>query len=187
MSAGQGAPVATAADTDFVTRIAGGDREAETEFVRRYQRGVRVLVRRHCRPNDPIVDDLAQDVLARVLERLRAGAIRDAAALPAYVQATIVHTTSAEYRARRATEGTTAIDDMPAPDNPVERVGAEQLAAILRKVLAQLPVARDREILVRFYLDEQDKDEVCRSLGIDAAHFHRVVFRARERFRDLLH
>jgi len=188
MSVGEGiATVSVVAPTDLVERIAAGDRRAEHDFVRQYERGVRALVRRHCRPNDPIVDDLAQDVLARVLERLRAGAIRDAAALPAYVQATIVHTTSAEYRARRATEGTTAIDDMPAPDNPVERVGAEQLAAILRKVLAQLPVARDREILVHFYLDEQDKDEVCRSLGIDAAHFHRVVFRARERFRDLLH
>ncbi|HEY6942197.1 RNA polymerase sigma factor [Dokdonella sp.] len=173
--------------TDLVARIAAGDRRAEHDFVRQYERGVRALVRRHCRPNDPIADDLAQDVLARVLERLRAGAIRDAAALPAYVQATIVHTTSAEYRARRATDGPAALDDMPATDDPVERLGSDQLAALLRQLLAQLPVARDREILVRFYLDEQDKDEVCRSLAIDAAHFHRVVFRARERFRDLLH
>ena len=75
---------------------------------------------------------------------------------------------------------------MPALDNPVERLGSEQLAGLLRKLLAQLPVARDREILVRFYLEEQDKDEVCRGLGIDASHFHRVVFRARERFRALL-
>ena len=113
MSVGEGiATVSVVAPTDLVERIAAGDRRAEHDFVRQYERGVRALVRRHCRPNDPIVDDLAQDVLARVLERLRAGAIRDAAALPAYVQATIVHTTSAEYRARRATEGTTAIDDM---------------------------------------------------------------------------
>lgn len=188
MSAGEGtATVDAVGATDLVARIAAGDRRAEHDFVRQYERGVRALVRRHCRPNDPIADDLAQDVLARVLERLRAGAIRDAAALPAYVQATIVHTTSAEYRARRATEGPAVLDDLPASDNPVERLGSEQLAALLRKVLEQLPVARDREILVRFYLDEQDKDEVCRSLGIDATHFHRVVFRARERFRDLLH
>jgi RNA polymerase sigma-70 factor (ECF subfamily) len=187
MSVGEGhAAVSVAAPTDLVARIAAGDRRAEQEFVRSYERGVRALVRRHCRPNDPIVDDLAQDVLARVLERLRAGAIRDPAALPAYVQATIVYATSAEYRSRRATEPAALIDDLPSDDNPSERASSNQLAGLLRSLLAQLPVARDREILVRFYLEEQDKDEVCRGLGIDASHFHRVVFRARERFRALL-
>lgn len=171
---------------DLVARIAAGDRAAETEFVRTFERGVRALVRRRCRPADPIAEDLAQDVLARVLERLRAGAIRDAAALPAYIQATIVYTTSAEYRGRRPTESAAVIDDLPSSDNPVERIASDQLAALLRSLLTELPVARDREILARFYLDEQDKDDVCRQLGIDASHFHRVVFRARERFRQLL-
>lgn len=187
MSVGRGqAAVGSAAESDLVARIAEGDRNAETEFVRAYERGVRALVRRHCRPGDPIVDDLAQEVLSRVLERLRAGAIRDAAALPAYVQATIVYTTSAEYRSRRQTEPESTIDELPSDDNPSERVSSNQLSTLLRTLLEQLPVARDREILARFYLDEQDKDDVCRQLGIDAAHFHRVVFRARERFRHLL-
>lgn len=187
MSVGEGqATVQAHAATDLVARIAAGDRAAEREFVRSYERGVRALVRRHCRPNDPIVDDLAQEVLTRVLERLRAGAIRDAAALPAYVQATIVYTTSAEYRSRRPTESAALIDELPGDENPAERASSNELAVLLRKLLEQLPVARDREILVRFYLDEQDKDDVCRQLGIDASHFHRVVFRARERFRHLL-
>lgn len=172
--------------TDFVARIAAGDRAAEAEFVRRFERGVRALVRRRCRPGDAIADDLAQDVLSRVLERLRAGAIRDAAALPGYVQAAVVHATGAEYRARRATEPLERIEGLPSGENPDERVASGQLAGLLRAALAQLPVARDREILERFYLHEQDKDEVCRHLGIDASHFHRVVFRARERLRQLL-
>ena len=187
MAAGEAQVAADAGDaTDLVARIAAGDRAAEAEFVRTFERGVRALVRRRCRPGDPIADDLAQEVLARVLERLRVGAIRDAAALPAYVQATIVYTTSAEYRSRRPTESAAIIDDMPSSDNPVDQLASGQLAILLRTLLEQLPVARDREILVRFYLDEQDKDEVCRHLGIDASHFHRVVFRARERFRQLL-
>lgn len=171
---------------DLVARIAAGDRAAETHFITTYLRGVRALVRRRCRPNDPSVEDLVQDVLSRVLERLRAGAIRDAAALPAYVQAAIAYATNAEYRTRRPIEGIEAIADLPASDNPAEQLDSSRRAAILRNLLAQLPVPRDREILVRFYLEEQDKDEVCRSLGIEASHFHRVVFRARERFRQLL-
>ncbi len=187
MSGGEAALSTSPPDPgDLVARIAAGDRAAEAHFVSTYLRGVRALVRRRCRPNDPAVEDLVQDVLSRVLERLRAGAIRDAAALPAYVQATIAYATNAEYRMRRPAEGMEAIADLPASDNPAEQLDSSRRAAILRRLLAQLPVPRDREILVRFYLEEQDKDEVCRSLGIEASHFHRVVFRARERFRQLL-
>ena len=171
---------------DFVARIAAGDRGAESEFVHKYAHGVRVLVRRHCRPGDPIVDDLAQDVLARVLMRLRAGAIRDIAALPAYIQTTIAHATSAEYRARRRMEPVEAIEQLPAEGSPPAKLSAERLRETLHDLLAELPVERDRELLQRFYLDEDTKEEVCRDLGIDPAHFHRVVFRARERFRALL-
>jgi len=187
MSVVQG-PGSTAAQdaSDILERIARGDRAAEAEFVRRYQYGVLVLVRRHCRPNDPIVEDLAQDVLTRVLERLREGAVRDPAALPAYVRTTVMHTTSAEYRSRRVTEPESTAEHVADGDAPPERLSSAQLSGILKKVLDDLPVARDREVLARFYLDEHDKDSVCRALNIDAAHFHRVVFRARERFRALL-
>ena len=187
MSAGGGeTPLNLRPDVAVVTRIASGDRSAEAEFVRKYERGVRVLVRRHCRPNDPIVDDLTQEVLTRVIERLRAGGLRDPAALPGYVQATVVRTTSAEYRGRRVSESASLLDEIASDDNPAEQVASGQINDLLATLLMQLPVARDREILARFYLDEQAKETVCEQLGIDAAHFHRVVFRARERFRELL-
>lgn len=187
MSAGYEPMAATTGvETDLVARIARGDRAAESEFVRRFERGVRALVRRHCRPGDPIVDDLVQDVLAGVIERLRAGAIHDSAALPGYVQAAAVYATTAEYRRRRPTQSVSTIENLPDSESPTARLDATQLAATLRALLAEMPVARDRAILARFYLDEQDKDQVCGALGIEPAHFHRVVFRARERFRALL-
>jgi len=186
MAAEQGQAAVDPFGGDLVARIAAGDRRAEADFIRYYERGVRVVVRRRCRPGDPVAEDIAQDVLARVLERLRAGAIRDAQSLPAYIQAAIVYTTNAEYRNRKPTESPDVIDDMAGEENPVTRLSSNQLGTLLRALLLQLPVARDREILSRFYLDEQDKEAVCRDLGIEASHFHRVVFRARERFRELL-
>jgi RNA polymerase sigma-70 factor (ECF subfamily) len=187
MSAGyEPMAAATGAEPDIVARIAGGDRTAESEFVRRFERGVRALVRRHCRPGDPIVDDLVQDVLTGVIERLRTGAIRDSGALAGYVQAAAVYATTAEYRRRRPTQSDATIENLADSDTPTARLEATQMSTMLRTLLAEMPVARDREILARFYLDEQDKDDVCRVLDIDPAHFHRVVFRARERFRTLL-
>jgi RNA polymerase sigma-70 factor (ECF subfamily) len=52
-------------------------------------------------------------------------------------------------------------------------------------VLAELPSERDRQVLFRFYLAEEDKDQICKDLGLSSLHFNRVVFRARERYRDL--
>ena len=187
MSAGHEAMAAMAgADADLVARIARGDRSAEADFVCRFGRGVRALVRRHCRPGDPIVDDLVQDVLTGVIEQLRAGAVHDAAALTGYVQAAAVYATTAEYRRRRPTQNVSSLDNLADGESPPARLHASQLAALLRTLLAEMTVARDREVLTRFYLDEQDKDAVCHALAIDPSHFHRVVFRARERFRVLL-
>ena len=187
MSAGYD-PMATSANAErnLISRIAAGDRHAEAEFVRQFERGVRVLVRRHCRPADPVVDDLVQDVLSGVLERLRAGAIHDPAALPAYVQSAVIYATSAEYRRRRPTQPDCAIEQLADPESPGSRLDADQLAGMLRALLAEMPVPRDREILRRFYLEEEDKDAVCRALAIDPGHFHRVMFRARERLRMLI-
>jgi RNA polymerase sigma-70 factor (ECF subfamily) len=176
----------TTSQADLVERIARGDRGAEAEFVRRFERGVRALVRRHCRPGDPIVDDIVQDVLTGVIERLRAGAVRDASALPGYVQAAAVYATNAEYRQRRPTQTVAAIEELSDGDSPQKQCAAEQLGEFLRQVLTELPVARDREVLTRFYLDEEDRDRICRTLAIETGHFHRVLFRARVRFRELL-
>jgi RNA polymerase sigma-70 factor (ECF subfamily) len=185
MSGGQG-HVADGVGLDLVARIAEGDREAEAEFVRRFEGGVRVLMRRHCRLGDPVVADLSQDVLMHVLERLRAGAVRDADALPAYVRSTVVRTATAEYRRRRETVDAALVEDIAGTDNPVDKHASAQLSALLQALLSQMPVVRDREILLRFYLKDEDRDDVCRALDIDPTHFHRVVHRARERFRTLL-
>jgi RNA polymerase sigma-70 factor, ECF subfamily len=185
MSGGKG-HVAAGVGLDFVARIAAGDRAAEAEFVRRYEGGVRVLMRRHCRLGDPIVADLAQEVLMHVIERMRAGAVNDANALPGYVRSTVVRTASAEYRRRHDAVAGAVMEDIAGHDNPVERHAASQLASALKALLSQMPVVRDREILSRFYLRDEDRDAVCRALGIEPDHFHRVVHRARVRFRMLL-
>lgn len=186
MASELGVATQSESEEDLVSRIAAGDRAAEAEFARQYERGVRVLMRRRCRPNDPVVDDLVQEVLSSVLQRLRAGGLRDQAALPAYVQASIVYAATAEYRQRRPTEALSVIVDFASEASPAESFSREQLAAVIRKILAEMPVVRDREILTRFYLNEDDKDRICADLGLDDGHFHRVIHRARQRLRELL-
>ena len=56
----------------------------------------------------------------------------------------------------------------------------------MRALIEELPTPRDREILMGVYVREEDKDEICARLGIDSTHFNRVLFRAKQRFRELL-
>ena len=66
---------------------------------------------------------------------------------------------------------------------PAENVSTEQVRAAVRGFLDELPqVQRDREILLRFYLNDEDEDSICAGLGVDSAHFNRVLFGPRSGF-----
>lgn len=174
----------------LVGRIGAGDRVAETEFVLAFQAGVRALVRRHARPADPIVDDIVQDVLHTVIMRLRENALHEPAALPGYVRSAAVFAVTAEYR-RRGRRGENdpqaqSPEALPDPEQPADHIRRAQLRDGVRHVLEELGVERDREVLRRYYLAEQDRDAVCAALSIEPEHFHRVLHRARARMKALL-
>ena len=171
---------------NLLQRIAAGDAAAERAFALLYGPRVRVLMRRHCRGFESQADDLVQDVLANVLERLRVGAIRDARAVAAYLHAAAVRAAAHARRKMRPADDLAQHPHVAAPDSPPLALYRQQLAQVLRDSLESLPVARDRRLLRQFYLDEHPKEQICAELNIEPAHFHRVMFRARERFRDLL-
>jgi RNA polymerase sigma-70 factor (ECF subfamily) len=61
----------------------------------------------------------------------------------------------------------------------------KEKAGVVRQVLGELYSQRDREVLYRFYVAEEDKEQICIDLGLSSLHFNHVLFRARERFRNL--
>lgn len=57
---------------------------------------------------------------------------------------------------------------------------------LLNQAVEGLSVPRDSEIIKRFYLDEDDKSEICEHLGISPSHFDKVLYRAKKRMRAFL-
>ncbi len=170
-------------------RIARGDRLAETEFVRQFERGVRLLVRRHCRPNEPDVDDFVQDILTSVLQKLREGALRESDALNGYVRQTVVFVTTTAYRKRYRRGEYASLDEvepLESGDNPEQHHAKQESLGLVSRLLQEMSTPRDRELLRRFYLQEQSREQVCEALQIEPEHFHRVIFRARARLRLLM-
>jgi RNA polymerase sigma-70 factor, ECF subfamily len=176
----------------IIAQIAAGDRTAEAELVKRFQRGVTLLARKYARPNESRIPDVVQTVLMNTLERLRVGALREAAALPGYLRTCVINEITMMYRDRNATPDedlSTAdgkIAELTTSDTPEQRASRAQLLRNVLHAIDSLPVPRDRELLIRFYLREESRDEVCAALRIDESHFRRVLHRARERLHELL-
>ena len=176
----------------IIAQIAAGDRAAETDLVNRFQRGVTLLARKYARPNESRIADIVQTVLMNTLERLRLGALREAAALPGYLRTCVINEVTMMYRDRNTTSGedvSTAdgkIAELTTSDTPELRASRAQLLRNVVRAIDSLPVPRDRELLIRFYLREESRDEVCAALRIDESHFRRVLHRARARLHDLL-
>jgi RNA polymerase sigma-70 factor (ECF subfamily) len=174
---------------DFVKRIGQGDRRAEEDLVRRYQRGLIYLLKRRTR--DPqLALDLAQETFRIAIEKLRQSPIEQVERVAAYLRGTALNLAIADVRknVRRGTTADSDAVDAAAADiaGPFDEVSLEQVQRLVRKLLDELPVQRDREILVKTYLQDEDKSAICEALGVDSAHYNRVLFRAKQRFRELL-
>jgi RNA polymerase sigma-70 factor (ECF subfamily) len=175
---------------DLVARIAGGARDAEDAMVRRYGPGLLYLLKRRARDPD-LALDLRQDALRVAIEKLRSGPIDEPERLAAYLRGVALNLWIAHQR-KNARRGTTADSEAVegAPDEssagPYEQVSREQVRDAVGVLLGELSTPRDREILKRLYIHDEDKDAICAALGVDATHFNRVLFRAKQRFRELL-
>ena len=61
----------------------------------------------------------------------------------------------------------------------------QEKARIVRQLINELKQERDRELLLRYYIAEEDKDKICDDLGLTRAQFNNVIFRAIRRFKEL--
>jgi RNA polymerase sigma-70 factor (ECF subfamily) len=181
------ARVATAAD--LVERIRQGDVMAEEQLARRYGPKLEYILRRHAR-EPSLAADLRQEALIVVIERLRETGLEEPDKLAAFLHQTAVNLALGEARTyyRRNTWPNSEALDRAATSEPLiaDRIEREELARLVKRLLDELNQPRDRDILRRFYLGEEPKESICATLELTAAHFDRVLYRARKRFREIL-
>jgi RNA polymerase sigma-70 factor (ECF subfamily) len=65
----------------------------------------------------------------------------------------------------------------------VDIVAARQLKAKVREILADLS-PRDRALLQAVFIDERDREEVCREMGVDTEYLRVLLFRAKQNFKS---
>ncbi len=179
----------------LVRRIQAGDPAAESELVARFSRGLLLMLRRLVQ-NPALADDLHQETLSLVLAKIRSAEVREPERLAGFIRSTARNLFIADRRKEAryhpledgreqdegARPGPVLADRGPAP---LDRVLADEEARQVRRLLDELRFDRDRQLLLRFYVSDDSKEEICADLEIEPERFHQVLFRARERLREL--
>lgn len=171
-------------------RIREGDVSAESELIRQFEPGLRVLLRRRTGGDMGLLQDLVQETLLIVLQRLRGAGIDDPQKLAAFAAQTARNLAIASLRKterQRTDVDSEATERNADPSAGVDRLTADVEAALaVRALLRELPQPRDRLMLKRFYLDEHDKRVICEEMNLTEAAFNQALSRARKRFRQIL-
>jgi RNA polymerase sigma-70 factor (ECF subfamily) len=138
-------------------------------------------------------EDLTQETLQIVVERVRARTIDDPRKVFAFAAATARNL--ALNQARKVLRQQTVVDS-ELVDELAQNLEMEQsdlsdsddrhLAQAVMTLLDELPTQRDRQLLIRFYLEGVDKQQLCHELGLSPKHFDRVLMRARSRLRTII-
>lgn len=176
-------------DAELAARVARGDSAAMTALVRRYTRAVMTVLQKRLRQTE-LALDLTQETFLIAFERLRSDGIDDPDRLAGFLRQTAINLAIGEQRKinRRRTEAddksiASAVDETAGPAVLLER---EQVGGMVRRLIGELPMQRDRELLWRYYVLGHDKEQLCRDFVLGVEHFDRVLHRARSRLRELV-
>jgi RNA polymerase sigma factor (sigma-70 family) len=173
--------------TQLVERIQKDEQVALEELYRVFSRGMRYYLCRQLGPQD--LDDKVHDCFLIVVQAVQRGELRDPERLMGFAR-TIVrrqiagHIDSAVQNRRNQVDLDSSV---PLPDcgmNP-EAVAMtreeEELAVSILKGISR----RDREILTRFYLEEQTQEQICSEMKLSETQFRLLKSRAKARFGEL--
>ena len=174
-------------DDVYLERLRSGDFRTEQHFVSYFTRLIQLKLRSRV-PTSEMVEELRQEVFVRVFSVLRsAEGIRQASRLGAFVNSVCNNVLLEHYRSSSRTSPLQEDDDAPEiPDSKVDILGAvmsKQTAGRVRSVLEGL-TERDRRLLKAVFLDEQDKDEVCRDFQVDRGYLRVLLHRAKQTFKS---
>jgi RNA polymerase sigma-70 factor, ECF subfamily len=171
----------------LVERIRKGEQPAMEELYRIFATGVRFYLCRQLGPQD--LEDRVHDAFVTITQSIQRGDLREPERLMGYIRTVVRRQVAAQIETvvqsrRNCTPveiGFTLVDRNPDP----EHIAIEhQKTQVAMRLLKSIP-DRDREVLVRFYLEEQRPKQICRDLDLTETQFRLIKSRAKARFGKL--
>jgi RNA polymerase sigma-70 factor (ECF subfamily) len=173
-------------DESYVDRLREGDFRTQEHFVAYFSELIQLKLR--SRLHSPqAIEDVRQETFTRVFAALRSGKIRQPDRLGAFVNSMCNNVLLEHYR---SSSRDTPLEDEEQKDFPAVTVdvlgaiAAQQMSEKIREILEGMP-ERDRRLLREVFLEERDKDDVCRDFGVDRDYLRVLLHRAKLAFKSL--
>jgi RNA polymerase sigma-70 factor (ECF subfamily) len=173
--------------TDLVRRIQVGQTDGMEELYRFFSKGMRFYLCRHTGSQD--LDDRLHDLFILIVQAIRREELREPERLMGFVRTVAQRQVFAHIKhVVDSREKETDLQSGP-EINTLDR-GPEQTAIfrqreeLVQRVLAELS-DRDREVLRRFYIEEQSSSQICQQMAVTETQFRLLKSRAKARFGEL--
>lgn len=172
-------------DKSYVDRLRDGEPATEKHFVTYFGEILGIMLRaRYLTPER--VDDVRQETLTRVIAVLRRdGGVRQPERFGAFVNSICRNVLRENFRDWHKIQALEE-DHLELPDKIVDLERAlisEETKKKVRKILDEMR-KRDRDLLAAIFLEEKDKDEICREFGVHREYLRVLLHRAKEGFRS---
>jgi len=172
-------------DKSYVDRLRDGDPSTEQHFVSYFGQLLGIMLRARYLPPER-VDDVRQETFRRVLAALRReGGIREPERFGAFVNSickNVLHENAREWFRNLTIEQ----NHLEAPSKILDLESAlisQETKEKVREILGEMR-PRDRDLLRAMFLEDKDKDEICREFGVDREYLRVMLYRAKVRFRS---
>jgi RNA polymerase sigma-70 factor, ECF subfamily len=173
-------------DDAYLQRLRNRDFQTEQHFVAYFTKLILIKLRsRMLAPQ--AIEDIRQETFVRVLKALSSqGGIQSGERLGSYVNSVCNNVSLEYYRSSRRTE---QVDDkLPElPDKAIDLDGllaSKEARERVHQVLQRLP-EKDSRLLRALFLEEREKDDICRDFGVDREYLRVLLHRAKQSFRTL--
>lgn len=164
--------------------------DADTTLVKRYQRGIMFFLRSKGFSQQDS-EDICQEVFIAAIAAIKQGRCKEPKRLAGYLRGIAYNKAKELWRQlekRETTEDPGIIDGLGGNHNDPESVALrEELRIVVLKVLEDLPIERDKLLLIHRFLLGEDIRDICELLDIEKPeHFRKVSHRAKGRFLEVL-
>jgi RNA polymerase sigma-70 factor, ECF subfamily len=171
-------------DDNYLQRLRAGDPSIEQHFFSYFSKMLLIKLRSRLRSPES-VDDVRQETFLRVLRAIRTeDGIHSAERLGSYVNSVCNFVLFEHYRSgQRENPMEEAAPDPP--DRTIDLHGSlvtKEKREFVRRILERLD-KRDRELLTAIFLEERDKEDICRQFSVDRDYLRVLLYRAKAQFR----
>jgi len=172
-------------DKPYVDRLRDGEPATEQHFVRYFGHLLSIMLRARYLPQEK-VEDVRQETLTRVIATLRReGGVRQPERFGSFVNSVCKNVLRESLRDWQRSEALQP-DHLEIPDKVIDVERAmitQETKNQVREILSEMK-ERDRRLLRAIFLEDKEKDEVCREFGVDRQYLRVLLHRAKERFRS---